>query len=743
MTELSIDVAGMHCAACVSRVEEALRRVPGVSEVHVDLVLHRATVHADADVAKQALTEAVAASGYTTERIYAADAIRTSADLSDRIDASTSEYRRELFVAVPPAAAVLVLSMWSMVGPPLPHLNLVLFVLTLPVMWAGRSFFVGAARAARHASATMDTLVSIGTGTAFLVSVAITFAPSIIPSMAHHHGAYFDSASTIIALILLGKWLEARAKGRTAEALSALLSLAPAYVRVRRGADEDDIPLADVVEGDVVIVRPGERVPVDGMITSGTSSVDESMLTGESMPVPKTSGDRVIGGTLNTDGALVMTATAVGTRTVLASIIRSVERAQSSKAPVQRVADRISAVFVPIVLVIAAVTFIAWLVLDGTENALAMAMSSAVSVLIIACPCALGLATPAAVIVGSGKGARRGVLFAHAEALEMLRRTTVVVLDKTGTLTEGRPAVSDAVVDGDATVLQSCVRALTSRSDHPVSTALSAWSAHAAPVPDADVQMTAIAGKGLSGSVGPYRVRIGSDTFLEESMLLIPAHLRAAADAFAARGMSAQFVSMNGTVRAAIAVADTIRPSAIDAVQRMRTRGLRVVMATGDKEPAARAIAAAAGITDVVHSASPETKARAIAALQTDGDIVAMVGDGINDAPALAQANVGIAMGSGTDVAKTTADITLVRPDLHAVLDAIDISHTTVRTIRQNLFFAFIYNVLGIPLAAGLAYPLFGVAFSPMIAALAMSLSSVTVVSNALRSKVSDRGLSA
>ncbi|MBK7576392.1 MAG: copper-translocating P-type ATPase [Ignavibacteria bacterium] len=732
----TIDISGMHCAACVNRVESELLRVPGVSSATVNLVTNRATVEIGDGVVDEILSRAIITAGYAVEAIYSEGTATDVASLTERIEAPAHEYRASLIIAAPFTAAVMLIGMWGMFNGHTPWVNEVLFVLTIPVLWAGRSFYVGAFRAARHTSATMDTLVSIGTGAAFIASTIATFASSILPSMAHHTGAYFDSTATIITLVLLGKWLESRAKGRTAEALQSLMELHPTVVRVRRNGVDSDIPAGDVAVGETIVIRPGERIPTDGTIISGSTSVDESMLTGESLPVERSAGDTVIGGSLNTTGSVLVRATAVGSTTVLSGIIRSVERAQQSKAPIQRLADKISSVFVPIVLGIAILTFLGWMIAAPSDVAFTQALTSAIAVLIIACPCALGLATPTAIIVGSGKGAKHGALFAHAAALERLHSITTIVLDKTGTLTDGAPTVQD-VYTTDTPSLRVYIDALESGSEHPIAKALVSWAA----VPSADRLLASSAqtlpGKGTVGVIGSSRIRIGNEDLMSDAMLIIPAPFRAAAESHAAHGWSTHFVSLNGAVVAAIAVADTLRVSSVDAVARMRTRGLRVVMLTGDKEAAAKHIANAAGIDEVMHSISPDGKANAIEKLQRQGAVVAMVGDGINDAPALAQADVGIAMGSGTDIAKSTADVTLMRADLHTVLDAIDVSRATMRTIRQNLFLAFFYNVLGIPLAAGLLIPLTGMALSPMIAAAAMALSSVTVVTNALRLRIS------
>lgn len=717
----------MHCAACVGRVESALIAVQGVTSASVNLVTNRAVVEISDLVRDEDLTRAVESAGYRVEAAYGDRAMPDAAAVAKRIEAPVHEYRTAVLTAAPFAAVIMFISMWAMFGNHAEWVNPLLFVLTLPVLWAGRSFYVGAFTAALHGSATMDTLVSIGTGAAFVASVTAS------------SDVYYDSASTIIALVLLGKWLEARAKSRTAEALQALMELHPKVIRVRRNGVDEDVPASDVVTGETIVVRPGERIPTDGVIISGNTSIDESMITGESLPVERGPGDMLVGGSLNSTGSLIMRATAVGSVTVLAGIIRAVEKAQSSKAPVQRLADRISSVFVPVVLVIAAITFGVWIFAAPQETAFTQALTSAIAVLIIACPCALGLATPTAIIVGSGKGASQGALFSNAESLELLQRVDTVVLDKTGTLTEGAVVVhaADFRSMADEELTRRCVEALEAGSEHPIARSLVDWACI-----DPAYRLTAsssktVPGKGTFGSAGGHRIRIGNESFMEDSMLLIPAELREVSQNNDEHGWSSLFVSLDGNVVACIAVADTLRPSSADAVARMKTRGLTVIMLTGDRESTARAIATSAGISNVLHSVTPNAKASAIETLQRQGAIVAMIGDGINDAPALAQANVGVAMGTGTDIAKSTADITLLRPDLHTFLAAMDVSRATMRTIRQNLFFAFVYNILGIPLAAGLLIPLTGMALSPMIAAAAMALSSVTVVSNSLRLRIS------
>ena len=740
MIQRIVDIGGMHCAACVQRVENALRAIPDVTAATINLVTNRAMVDAPESVSDDAIRSAVANAGYTATAVRATTAPTNPHELADRLQAIASGYRRDVLLAAPFASVVLMLSMGAMMMHHAPSwLNTMLLILTTPVMFAGRSMFLGAWNATRNGTATMDTLVTLGTGTAFITSVVATLAPSLLPSVSYP-GAYFDSASTIISLVLLGKWLESRAKRGTAEALTSLLELHPSIARVRRQGEELEIPASEVVVSDTVIILPGERVSVDGSIIRGTTSVDESMLTGESMPVVKTVGDTVIGGTLNTTGMLVVRAAAVGSDTVLAGIIRAVERTQASKAPLQRMADSISAVFVPIVVGLAILTFATWMIFGG-DNATSMALTSTIAVLIIACPCALGLATPAAIIVGSGRAARLGILFTHAEALERLRDVTTIIVDKTGTLTSGTPRVHDAiVVSMDEAELAPYVLAAERGSEHPLAFALIEWASARMLSSGSDLSaddVTAVPGRGTTARFGDTRVRIGNAAFMEESMFLIPPALHHASEHFASQGWASIYVSLQRAVVACIAVADELRATSRESVRALTDAGITVVMATGDHEAPARAIGAQAGITTILHSATPLEKFEEVRRRQALGECVAMVGDGINDAPALAQADVGIAIGSGTDVAKNTADITLMRADLAYVLPARRISQDTVRSIKQNLFFAFIYNVVGIPLAAGALYPITGLEFSPMIAAAAMSLSSVTVLANALRFRLS------
>ena len=739
----------MHCAACVQRVEDELQKTPGIIDASVNLVMNRATIHVDDAVADGSIQEAITRAGYTPEAVYAERSRPTVDNTQARREESLDALRASLRLSVPLTVIVMTTSMLAMI--PSVHtllhqrwVDVALLFLTVPVLWAGRSFFETALRGLRYRSLSMDSLVSLGTGTAFIYSAVTILAPDAVAATQHHVGAYLDTTATIITLVLVGRFLETRAKGRAADALQRLMELRPPSARVLRDGQPTDVAIDDVVVGDLVMIRPGERIPLDGIIIEGHSTIDESMVTGESMPVERTINAPVIGGTLNGNGSLVVRTSAVGADTVLAGIITAVERAQGGKAPIQRLADRISGIFVPVVMVIAVATFVAWMVLGPADNTFAHAIQAAIAVLIIACPCALGLATPTAIVVGTGIAAERGILFGSAQSLEQFRQVDTVVLDKTGTLTMGTPAFIDvayasAATDTDPALLWSIITSLERRSEHPVAKALSMPpstlpQAQLGAVTELPVERSeAVVGKGTVGVVSGYRVRIGTEELMQDALLIIPTELSDAATSMAQAGATSVFVAVNGRVLAAIGVADTLRSTSIDAVRSLRSRGINVVLLTGDNVHVASSIARQAGIDSVIAGVHPEKKAMQIERLQHAGKCVAMVGDGINDAPALAQADVGIAMGGGTDAAKATADVTLVRDDLQSLTTAMDISAGTMQTIRQNLFFAFAYNTLGIPIAAGLLYPMTGLMLSPMIAAAAMALSSVTVVTNALR----------
>jgi P-type Cu+ transporter len=735
---VTLPVRGMHCAACVAKVEGALTRVPGVDVAAVNLATEQATVAFDPGrVDVGALQAAVAAVGYE----LAAAPVERGSEAEDRERAARAreqaQLRRRVLVGVVLSAPLLVGAMpelfpWAPVWLRHPWLHV---LLATPVQfWVGAGFHAGFLRDLRHRRASMSTLVSLGTNAAYAFSVAVTLWPHVF----HGAGAmaYYETAAVVITLVVLGRWLEARARGRTSEAIRRLVSLAPRTARVQRGADEVDVPTAEVVVGDLIRIRPGERLPVDGTVVEGASTVDESMLTGESLPVEKAPGATVSGGTVNGTGSFVFRATRVGRETTLARIVALVEEAQGSRAPIQRLADRVAAVFVPIVLGIAALTFAAWW-LVGPEPAFVHALTSAVAVLVIACPCALGLATPTAIMVATGRGAEYGVLIRSAAALERLHAVGAVVFDKTGTLTVGRPVVTD-VVTAAAGVTEADVLALAAAaeqgSEHPIGAAIVTVAKERGLALPAIAEFVTVPGQGIDALAPDGRVLLGNRALMEARGIEIDA-LAPRAAALAAEGKTVVFLAFAGEAQGLVAVADVLKPDASDSVAGLRRRGLEVVMLTGDHRATAQAIARQAGIDRVRAEVPPEAKAREVAALQAEAGLVAMVGDGINDAPALAQADVGIAMGSGTDVAIEAADVTLMRGETGGVLVAVELSRRTIRIVKQNLGWAFGYNVLLIPVAAGLLYPLWGVQLSPILAGAAMAFSSVSVVTNSLRLK--------
>jgi Cu+-exporting ATPase len=784
LTTFSFPVTGMHCAACTTRVEKTVGELPGVVRAAVNLATEKLTVtYLPGAIAPRAIAKAVERAGYQLvlpdEGGAAAEQGRVAGAATDPGAVAEAVRRRQLKLLVARFIVALAVGVILLLMMLIPHSWLsmerqwlIMFVLATPVQfWAGWQFYRGAWAALRHRTSDMNTLIAVGTSVAYLYSAAVTFFPEAFEGAAgagFEAAVYYDSAVIIIGLILLGRYLEARAKGKTSAAMRRLMGLQAKTARVVRsangagaadgtGALEVDIPVEDLVVGDVVVVRPGEKIPVDGEVLEGRSAVDESMLTGESVPVEKGPGDEVIGATLNRTGSFRFRATKVGRDTALAQIVRLVEEAQGSKAPIQRLADYIASIFVPVVLGIAVVTFLIWY-FAGPDPAFTLALLAFVSVVIIACPCAMGLATPTAIVVGTGKGAENGILIRSGEALERAYKLDAIVLDKTGTLTRGKPEVTDIIPTASGPVAEMELLRLAASaergSEHPLGEAIvEAARSRGLELLDA-ADFEAIPGKGveatLSRSLGqapgqggdspaqggalppPVRVLLGNRRLLDERGYS-PGGLESAAEQLAEEGRTPMFVVVDGAVTGMIGVADVLKPDSVAAVRDLKALGLEVYMITGDNRRTAEAIARQAGIGNVLAEVLPQRKAQAVKELQAAGKVAAMVGDGINDAPALAQADIGIAIGTGTDVAMETSDITLIRGDLPPIATAIRLSRATMRVIKQNLGWAFGYNIALIPVAAGVLYPAFGILLDPVYAAVAMALSSVSVLSNSLR----------
>ncbi len=725
-----LSIGGMSCAGCVAAVEKALSGVPGVDEASVNFAEHTAQVHGVDDSA--VLIQAVKDAGYDAAELKSLEEEQGERELREQ-----AEYRKLLKQSAAAAVVGFPLMAAGMAGL-LPALAegqafwLGVGVVTLAAMlYAGRHFFIGAWKQFRHHNANMDTLIAMGTGSAWVYSMAITLFPDSVPTLAQH--AYFEAATIIIALINFGSALEMRARGKTSEAIRRLVGLQPRTARVVRDGRELDVPILEVGLDETLRVRPGERIPVDGVIIDGDSYIDESMISGEPLPVGKHVGDEVIGGTINSSGTFLYQAKRIGKDTVLARIIEMVRTAQASKPSIGRLADKVAGIFVPSVLIIAVLTFLAWFNF-GPEPIVSYAIVATMTVLIIACPCALGLATPISIMVGVGKAAEYGILIRNGEALQQAGKLNLVVLDKTGTVTEGKPQLTDVIpfqgADGDH--LLAIAAAVEAGSEHPLATAIVAAAKAKELEPLEMHSFAAISGRGVQAMMNQQVVRLGTIKLMQENGVFL-GHLEAEGQRLAAEGKTPIYMALNETGAAVLAVADPIKADSAEAVARLHKEGLKVVMLTGDHKATAEAVAKQVGIDAVIAEVLPEEKDKHIARLQENGFRVAMVGDGINDAPALARADAGFAIGTGTDVAIESADITLMRGSLHGVADAIAISQATIRNIKQNLFGAFVYNSLGIPVAAGVLYPFIGMLLNPMIAGAAMALSSFTVVSNANR----------
>lgn len=741
METLTLKLRGMSCASCAKSIEKAINNVPGVTNCNVNFGMEQATITYNSKKTNlDKIQAAVAEVGYSSspqdDITSGEDEKETAARLAE-----LNQLQRKVIVGAVISTILVIGSLPAMTGLHIPiipawlHNSWLQLVLTTPVQfWCGKAFYIGTWKAVKRHAATMDTLIALGTSAAYFYSVFATIFPRFFTAQGLTPDVYYETAAIVITLILLGKLLENRAKGQTSVAIRKLIGLQAKDARVIRNGQEIDVPIQSVILGDIVLVRPGEKISVDGEIIAGDSTVDEAMVTGESLPVKKQIGDEVIGATINKTGSFKFRVTRVGKDTFLAQIIKLVQQAQGSKAPIQRLADRVTGWFVPVVIAIAIATFVIWFNLTGNFT---LALITTISVLIIACPCALGLATPTSIMVGTGKGAENGILIKGADSLELAHKIQTIVLDKTGTLTEGKPTVIDFITtNGTANQnelkLLRLAASLEKNSEHPIAEAVVKY-AKAQQVSLIEVEkFQAISGSGVEGFVSGKLVQIGTSRWLEE-LRIDTNSLQNQQASLEKSGKTAVWIAVDGEMQGLIGIADALKPSSIVAVQALKRLKLDIVMLTGDNHYTANAIADRVGITRVFAEVRPEQKVATVQKLQAEGKIVAMVGDGINDAPALAQADVGIAIGTGTDIAISASDITLISGNLQGIVTAIELSRTTMRNIRQNLFFAFIYNIAGIPIAAGILFPFFGLLLSPIIAGGAMAFSSVSVVTNALR----------
>ncbi|WP_168406359.1 heavy metal translocating P-type ATPase [Acinetobacter indicus] len=735
--ELSID--GMTCASCVARVEKALKKVPGVQQANVNLATEQAWVEADTTVSADKLIQAIRKAGYDAQL-----QTTTTTEQADQKASEQQQLKRDLLISLVLAIPVFVLEMGSHLIPAfhmwvmhqigqMPSWLLQFVLTTLVLLFPGRRFYQKGIPALLRFAPDMNSLVAVGTLAAYSFSVVATFMPQLLPEGTVN--VYFEAAAVIVSLILLGRYFEAKAKGRTSQAIQHLIGMQPKTARIVRNGQSVEVPLAEVSSGMQVDIRPGERIPVDGEVLDGRSYVDESMISGEPLPVEKMAGSAVVGGTINQNGSLSIRATAVGADSVLAQIIRMVEQAQGSKLPIQALVDKVTMWFVPAVMLMAVLTFLVWLIF-GPEPALTFGLVNAVAVLIIACPCAMGLATPTSIMVGTGRGAEMGILFRKGEALQLLQEAQVVAVDKTGTLTEGKPQLTDFHVQAgfEQTQLLSWVAAVEAKSEHPIAFAIVEAAQQQGLSLPAVSDFDSIVGSGVKGQVNGQWLHIGADRYMHQLGLSTTAFDQVAVR-LGQEGKTPLYVAVEDQLAAVIAVADPIKDSTFAAIEALHQLGVKVAMITGDNRHTAEAIARQLKIDTVVAEVLPEGKVDSVRELQQQYGRLAFVGDGINDAPALAQADVGLAIGTGTDVAIEAADVVLMSGSLKGIPNAIALSQATIRNIRQNLFWAFIYNVALIPIAAGVLYPLWGILLSPMFAAGAMALSSVFVLGNALRLK--------
>lgn len=742
MNTATLKLRGMSCASCANNIESAIRAVPGVSESSVNFGVEQATITYNPQKTNiEGIQRAVEEAGYSAFPLQ--EEMVTGEDDAEKVarSAESQDLTRKVWVGAIISAVLLIGSLPMMTGLNLPFIPAWLHnfwlqaMLTAPVQfWCGQSFYTNGWKALKRHTATMDTLIALGTSAAYFYSLFVTINPGFLTAQGLTPSVYYEVAAIVITLILLGRLFENRARGQTSEAIRKLIGLQARDARILRNGQEMEVPIAQVQLGDIVVVRPGEKIPADGEVIEGTSTIDEAMVTGESVPVKKQAGDEVIGATINRTGSFKFRVTRVGKDTFLAQIVKLVQQAQGSKAPIQRLADQVTGWFVPAVIAIAISTFIIWFNIMGNFT---LALITMVEVLIIACPCALGLATPTSVMVGTGKGAENGILIKGAESLELAHKIQAIVLDKTGTLTQGQPTVTDFITtmgtaNGNELELLQLVASVERTSEHPLAEAVVRY-AQSQEVTLTEVQdFEAIPGSGVQAKVSDRLVQIGTQRWMQELGIDARA-LERDKERLESLGKTAILLAVDSQLQGLMGITDALKPTSVQAVRALQRMGLEVIMLTGDNRQTAETIAREVGIKRVFAEVRPDQKVAQIYKLQSEGKIVAMVGDGINDAPALAQAQVGIAIGTGTDVAIAASDITLISGDLQGIVTAIQLSRATMRNIRQNLFFAFIYNVAGIPIAAGILYPVFGWLLSPIIAGAAMAFSSVSVVTNALR----------